>query len=353
MLGLYKKTASGAAIFNEVYTPIVQDPTELTLLGGTGTVILNSTGLSVNVGIFPLLAALDLGSAVFPWRDGYFSGQVTSPTLEVDTITSSSATVTMSKPLDLGTNILYVPMISSVSGNWIFEFGRGGVGVVDFHLFSNLFSIRPSNSGVTTTITNVDGTKGLNINGSTGNVIQTGDLSVTGTFNVDTINDRLGAGLSVTADTTVNGDLTVTGTLTFTNPALRVAMASQTIASATVETLTNYGTPSINQGFTSFTSGVLTIATTGNYLMSATVGFDTGSTSGDRTVAIYKNTSTLLAENVTAAAGSSTSGGVSYLTVSFCDNLAATDTIIIKVYQTSGTNRTIETTSILSVYLIV
>ena len=165
-----------------------------------------------------------------------------------------------------------------------------------------------------------------------------------GTLFVNTVNPRSGTLTTFSNDLTVTGTLTV-GAFTIANAEFEVAMTAQTISNITPTTLTNYGTPSTNTGFTSFTSGVLTIATSGKYTISATVGFDTGSTAGSRAVAIYKNGSTLLSENVCADSGTSTSGGTTFCASTFTTKLVATDTLEIKVEQSSGSNRTIQTTS--------
>ena len=90
----------------------------------------------------------------------------------------------------------------------------------------------------------------------------------TGMYLVDTDNP------GITAGGVIAQQWTATGFSSAVQPQFMVeASGGQTLTTSTNTVFTTWGTPDYNIGFTSFTSGVLTIATTGRYLVSYAMTF--------------------------------------------------------------------------------
>jgi hypothetical protein len=95
--------------------------------------------------------------------------------------------------------------------------------------------------------------------------------------------------------------------------------------------------PSTNRGFTSWLSGVLTIAHTGTYMISAQVAFASNAT-GQRSTYISLNGSGTGANRLGYQFLDATSSGRTIFTTCFICELSATDTIELIVFQNSGGN---------------
>lgn len=110
--------------------------------------------------------------------------------------------------------------------------------------------------------------------------------------------------------------------------------STQSIATAT-DTIVNgaWGTPSINQGFTSFSAGVLTIATSGVYILSAQLNF-ANNTTGERGLHVSLNATDRLGYNYSTAV---ITGG-NHLNISWTCSLEVSDTLSLNAYQNSGGN---------------
>lgn len=117
--------------------------------------------------------------------------------------------------------------------------------------------------------------------------------------------------------------------------------ATQTINNATETALTfnaeDYDTDAFHDNSTNNTRMTIPTGKGGRYLVTATTAFFNNAT-GQRTVYIYKNGSTLL--NTAQVAG--VSGSIdAFVTTSYVVNVSAADYLEIKVFQNSGGTLTI------------
>jgi hypothetical protein len=129
----------------------------------------------------------------------------------------------------------------------------------------------------------------------------------------------------------------MTSSVKYTNtaqPSLYVvASGVQSIGNSSATTFTTYSTPITNVGFTSFSSGVLTIATAGTYVINVTGGFAANAT-GNRLICITHNgTSERLAQSFLSNAGGTFPTATSNEQIV---TLSATDTLRVQVFQNSG-----------------
>ena len=136
----------------------------------------------------------------------------------------------------------------------------------------------------------------------------------------------------MTVDTT-NSIVTLAASLTNSvQPCLIVAANVNTISNNSTTTVTSWLTPTVNRGFTSWTSGVLTIAEAGIYLMSVQLSWEHVNTTGHRTSYILAGSRRLCYHIVNPDNNSQRTNYAGSAIFEF----AAADTLSLKVFHTAG-----------------
>lgn len=146
---------------------------------------------------------------------------------------------------------------------------------------------------------------------------------------------RIGSGdIGITCNATQSINFTSTGFSSTVQPHFAVrGSAAQSIPNNSFTTYTSWGTPSNNVGYTSFTSGVLTLAEDGVYQVSCAVFFAANAT-GRRAVRVQASTGDNLGYEEIGNLGSN----VTVLNVSGVKRLTTGNTLQVQVYQNSGAN---------------
>ncbi len=166
-----------------------------------------------------------------------------------------------------------------------------------------------------------------------GGAIQTSDT--TETTSTTTGSGIFAGGVGIAKNLHVGGMFELTTTTT--QPIFFVASSTTQNLTTGVTSLINtaWGSPSINQGFSSWLVSVLAIATTGYYQISYQVAFE-AHTTGDRIAFVEVNSTRYIQNSVKAATSSNTHS----IAASAMLKLTAGDTIQLKANQNSGSTLT-------------
>jgi len=169
----------------------------------------------------------------------------------------------------------------------------------------------------------------------------TGDLDVTGTLTAGSISggvDLTGT-LSVdTIDDNGAGTITINAPVDFTQKPIFIVETSggTSVPDATETKIQGYGTPLVNENFTSFSSGVLTVARDGVYNINYQMNYPAGNSTGFYQGQITINGSNDIGKSKVPAFA----GGIN-LNGSVLVELSATDTIEIQAFHSAGTSLTV------------